>query len=74
VDPDWLPGVLGSAEAEEVAHLAAGAVNDKEIYQGPAEAILLHLWLYHGPDIVLTEDEAKERILELIDWIKKRAE
>jgi len=60
---------------EEVAHLAAGAVNDKEIYQGPAEAILLHPWLCHGPDIVpLTEEGQKESILELIDRIKKKAE
>ena len=58
----------------EVARLAAEAVNDKEIYQGLAEAILLHLWFYHGPDTVpLTEEGAKERILELIDWIKKKA-
>ena len=59
---------------EEVARLAAEAVNDKEIYQGLAEAILLHLWFYHGPDtVLLTEEGAKERILELIDWIRKKA-
>ena len=59
---------------EQIARLAAEAVGDREIYERLVEAVVLHLWFYHGPDIVpLSEEAVKERIVDLVDWARKRA-
>jgi len=57
----------------EITRRLVDATGDKEIAEKRREAVLLHLYFYHGPDIAeITEEEAAETIQSLIDWIKRK--
>ncbi len=50
------------------------ATSDREIAERRAQAALLHVFFYHGPDIAeISEKTAAEIIRSLIDWVKKKA-
>ncbi len=58
----------------EIVKKLVEVTEDKEIAEKRREAVQLHTFFYHGPEIEeLTEEEAAEAVKELIEWIKKKA-
>jgi len=53
---------------ERIIELLVEATGDKELDRLLDTALNLHLWFYHGPDIVpLSEDKVRQRIEELLE-------
>ncbi len=60
---------------EELAQLAAKAVNDREIYEKLTEMLVLYLWSRYGPDIVpLSEKWVGKSVLNAVVWARRKAE
>ena len=59
---------------EEISRLAAEALGDREVYDRLVEAVTLHLWFYHGPEIVpLAESRVAEMVRGLVGWVRAMA-
>ena len=58
----------------EIARRLAEVTGDREIAERRAQAAILHVLFYHGPEIAeVSEEEASEMIQSLVDWVKRKA-
>lgn len=74
----WIKqGLLIPSTRQRIAEIVKKLVDitgDREIAEKRAEAVLLHIFFYHGPDIAeIDEEEAADITRRLIEWIRRKS-